>query len=121
MFQSGIPFRDVFVCPWCQLRQFVGSTNLCRRCRKPLPIAYIEIPLALINKNPDALRRLVGNAIRTLRTRRGYSQSALAAKIGSHRTHVSRIERAQLIPTLPLLMRATAALGVDKVLLRIRD
>ena len=63
---------------------------------------------------------MVGATIRELRLSRGYSQLTLATKIGSHRTHVSRIEHAQVTPTLALLMRAAVALGVEKVLLRVR-
>ena len=59
--------------------------------------------------------------LRELRLRRGYSQLTLALRIGTHRTHVSRIERAQVIPTLKVLVRAAATLGVEKVLIRIRS
>ena len=65
-------------------------------------------------------RSLVGNTIRELRVRRGYSQSTLATKIGTHRTHLCRIERAQMTPTLALLMRTAAVLGVENVLIRVR-
>jgi transcriptional regulator with XRE-family HTH domain len=53
--------------------------------------------------------------------RQGYSQSALAAQIGTHRTHVSRIERAQVIPRLAVLVRAAAMLGVERILIRLCD
>lgn len=120
MSQSDVPVRDVLVCPWCKLRQFAGNTNLCRRCRKPLYILQLEIPLALIDADAHVLSSLVGNTIRELRLRRGYSQLTLASKIGTHRTHVSRIERAQLTANLALLVRTAAALGVEKVLIRVR-
>lgn len=120
MSEPDSPIRDVLLCPWCKLRQFAGTTNLCRRCRKPLYVLQLEIPLALIDTNPQTLSSLVGNTIRQLRVRRGYSQLALASKIGTHRTHVSRIEHAQLTPTLTLLVRTAAALGVEKVLIRVR-
>jgi ribosome-binding protein aMBF1 (putative translation factor) len=121
MLSSSSPNRDVLVCPWCRLTQFAGNTNLCRRCRKPLYMHQLEIPLALINTNSQTLSSLVGNTIREWRLRRGYSQLTLASKIGTHRTHVSRIERAQLTPTLALLVRTAAAPGVEKVLIRIRQ
>jgi len=90
MSRFDFPMRDVCICPWCQLRQFIGATNLCRRCRKPLPITFFHISLS--STDPHSLSSLVGNTIRELRQRRGYSQSTLASMIGSHRTHVSRIE-----------------------------
>jgi DNA-binding XRE family transcriptional regulator len=120
MLSSCSPTRDVVVCPWCGLTQFTGKSNLCRRCRKPLLIFQLEVPLALIDTDPERLSTLVGNIIRVLRLRRGYSQSTLATKIGTHRTHLCRIERAQMAPSLALLVRAAAALGVEKVLIRVR-
>lgn len=121
MSQLKVPIRDVLTCPWCKLRQFSGTTSSCRRCRKPLPITYLEIPFFSIATDPHYLATTVGHTIRELRLRRGYSQLTLASKIGSHRTHVSRIECAQVVPTLPLLLRAAATLGVEKILIRIRD
>lgn len=119
MTQSDFPVRDVIICSWCNLRQFVGATNLCRRCGKPLPITHLEISLAELVSNPNSLAKKVGNTVRQLRLRRGYSQAGLASQIGSHRTHVSRVERGQLTPTLSLLVRVAVALGVEKVLLRV--
>jgi DNA-binding XRE family transcriptional regulator len=119
MTKYDVPSRDVLICPWCKLRQFVGTTNLCRRCRKRLPITFLDISLSSID--PHSLSSLVGNIVRELRQGRGYSQSVLASMIGSHRTHVSRIENAQLMPNLALLVRTAVALGVDKISIRVRD
>jgi hypothetical protein len=91
MSQSDFPIRDVSICPWCKLRQFAGTTNLCRRCRKPLLVVQLEIPLSLITADPHSLSILAGNTIRKLRLRRGCSQLTLASKIGTHRTHATRI------------------------------
>jgi len=120
MLRSNVPSRDVFVCPWCQLQQFVGTTNVCRRCRKPLPFSYVEIPLPLASSDPHTLSILIGTAIRTMRVRRGLSQSVLASKANMNRTHLSRIERAKLTPSIALLVRVSAALSVDRLLLRVR-
>ncbi|MFP5230880.1 MAG: helix-turn-helix domain-containing protein [Acidobacteriota bacterium] len=121
MSSSDVPIRDVLICPSCGLRQFVGPAALCRRCRKPLPVAQLEISLVMLGSNRRSLGALIGKTVRQLRRRRGYSQSTLAAKIRSHRTHISRIEHGQVIPTLAMLVRAAVALGVDNVLLRVRD
>jgi DNA-binding XRE family transcriptional regulator len=118
---SHSQIRDVLICPWCKLTQFAGKTNICRRCRKPLYIFQLEVPLALVNIDSQTLSTLLGNTIRELRLRRGYSQSTLASKIGTHRTHVSRVECAQLAPTLAFVLRTAAALGVEKVLIRVRE
>jgi ribosome-binding protein aMBF1 (putative translation factor) len=122
MSSFDIPNWDVLVlvCPSCRLRQFAGTTNLCRRCRKPLPITLIGFAPASLTADLRSLSSVIGDTIRELRLRRGYSQSALARRIGSHRTHVSRIEHAQVTPTIAFLVRAAVALGVEKVLLRIR-
>jgi ribosome-binding protein aMBF1 (putative translation factor) len=96
-------------------------TNLCRRCRKPVLMVHLEIPLSLTTTNPHSLSSLVGNTIRKLWLRRGYSQLTLALKMGTHRTHVSRMERAQVTPTLAVLVRAATALGVEVVLIRGRN
>src|SRR5215469_15508729 len=115
---SDLPIRDVLICPWCKLRQFAG-TAFCRRCRKPLSHFRLEIPLTSISTNQQSLSILVGDTLRQLRKRRSYSQLTLALKIGSHRTHVSRIERAQVTPTLPFLVRAAAALGVETLVIQV--
>jgi DNA-binding XRE family transcriptional regulator len=51
---------------------------------------------------------------------RGDSQDELARRIGTHRTHVSRIERGRIAPTLAFLLRAASALGVQRVFLSVR-
>jgi ribosome-binding protein aMBF1 (putative translation factor) len=121
MFQPEAPIRDVLICPWCKLRQFSGKNNTCRRCRKPLSITYLEIPFSPMTTDPYSLAVTVGRTIRELRLRRGYSQLTLASRIRSHRTHVSRIERGMVTPTLPMLLRAALALGIEKLFIRLRD
>lgn len=86
-----------------------------------LPLVYLEIPLAFIATDRQSLARLIGNMFRELRMRRGYSQLALASNIGSHRTHVSRIEHGLVTPRLALLIRAATCLGVEKILIRTRN
>lgn len=119
MSKSDFSMRDVLICPWCKLRQYIATANLCRRCRRPLPFTFLDISLSSIDRH--SLSSVVGNTIRELRQRRGYSQSALGSMIGSHRTHVSRIENAQLTPSLAILVRTAAALGIDKASFRVRE
>lgn len=52
----------------------------------------------------------VGRAVRTLRRRRGWSQSDLAEWLGVHRVTVSKLERGGTVD-LPLVVRALAILG----------
>jgi HTH-type transcriptional regulator / antitoxin HipB len=52
----------------------------------------------------------VGRAVRLLRNRRGWSQSALAEWLGVHRVTVSKLERGGTVD-LALALRALAVLG----------
>jgi len=53
--------------------------------------------------------------IRELRNRQGLSQKMLAARCGSDREWLSRIESGRHVPTLPTLQRVASALGVPLV------
>lgn len=48
------------------------------------------------------------------------TQAMLATLTGIHRTYLSRAERGQVIPSIIALMQIAGALGVDKVMLRVR-
>lgn len=62
----------------------------------------------------DGRTRVAWN-LRRLRTARGLSQESLAVDANVDRTYVSGIERGTFNPTLDLLERVAAALGVDLV------
>jgi transcriptional regulator with XRE-family HTH domain len=49
------------------------------------------------------------------------TQAALSSLTGIHRTYLSRAERGQVMPSFIPLMQIFCALGVDKVLLRVRN
>lgn len=124
MDSSDFSFSRIWTCPWCSLQQAskVTVTGVCRRCRRPLPDAYLEL-CDPSNKgrsdlsDADALRNLIGNTLRRLRLRRGCTQFTLASALRTHRTHVSRIETGRVAPTPVLLLRAAAALGVERIVL----
>jgi DNA-binding XRE family transcriptional regulator len=120
--------RDSLVCPVCQLSQFErGSGNAkCRRCHHSLGITYIELFLSdqlvfIDSQSLSAIRIEVGRLIRRLRSRNGITQATLASLTGIHRTYLSRAERGQVMPSVIALMQIVAALGVDKVMLRVRS
>lgn len=53
-----------------------------------------------------------GKAVRRLREERGYSQEGFAFEVGIHRTYIGGIERGERNPTLTMIVRIAAALGV---------
>lgn len=54
-----------------------------------------------------------GDTVRTLRLRRGWSQSQLASELGTSQSHVARIERGTENLSLDTCRRLCSALGVD--------
>ena len=64
----------------------------------------------------DAREKVAVN-IRRLRVARGVSQEAFAVDAGVDRTYMSRIERKMENPTVTVLERIAAALGVEIVAL----
>lgn len=125
MNSSDFPVGDVLTFPSCHLRQSSKVIGFCRRCWRPLPFAYLKfcIPSALAKhdvSDGDALRRSIGKALRRLRLRQGCTQAVLALAAGTHRTHVSRVERGRVAPTSAFLLRAASALGVVGIILCVR-
>lgn len=118
--------RDTVICPDCQLSQFERGNGKCRRCHHSLGISYFEIHLSSffpsLTSQPLTVTPLeVGGLIRRLRSRCGMTQATLASLTGIHRTYLSRAERGQVTPSVTALMGIFGALGVDKILLRVRD
>ena len=59
-------------------------------------------------------RRQIGETIKKLRARRGWTQTQLAKRAKVHRVSLARLETALTrIPTLPTLDRIAQALGVS--------
>lgn len=117
--------RDVIICPVCQMSQYERGDSRCPRCHNRLGTTYIEVflsnPLTPLNsQHVTAIQTEVGGLIRRLRTRRGVTQAELASRTGVHRTYLSRTERGRVMPSVITLMQIAHALGVDKVLLRVR-
>lgn len=54
-----------------------------------------------------------GDAIRTIRSRRGVSQESLALECGLDRTYISGIERGVRNPSLTNILKIAAALQID--------
>lgn len=60
----------------------------------------------------DATHRHIVSRLNKLRTRRGWSQNELAAESGVSKAQLSRLINLQTSPTIGLLGRMAAALGV---------
>lgn len=62
--------------------------------------------------NSQALARLAGAKLRSLRLAKGLTQTALGEIAGLRRSHISRVEQGSRSPSLETLERLTTALGV---------
>ena len=68
-----------------------------------------------MDKDFDALRRLLGANVRRLRSSKKLSQEELAFEAEIDRTYVSQIERAIINPSLLVLYKVARVLGVNIV------
>ncbi|EMN54196.1 helix-turn-helix domain-containing protein [Leptospira interrogans] len=58
----------------------------------------------------EILAEKLGNNIRSLRSKKGWSQSELADKVGAHLTHINRIENGKYLPSLDTVVLLAEAL-----------
>ena len=56
--------------------------------------------------------RRLGSMLKRLRNKRGFTQEALARKVGVHRVYIAQIEAQTKTPSLGMLERLAKALGV---------
>jgi DNA-binding XRE family transcriptional regulator len=118
---------DIVVCGVCHLTQFNRGDGKCRRCHNPLKVIYIELvlPTPLAYRNSQhmlSMRKDFGRLIRKMRLRRGMTQATLAsATTGISRTYLSRLENGRVMPSVIVLIKLAAPLGIDKVTLRMRS
>lgn len=59
------------------------------------------------------IRTILSANIKRLRTAKGWSQEEYAFEAGIHRTYVSDIERGARNPTIDILVKLAAPLGVE--------
>jgi transcriptional regulator with XRE-family HTH domain len=64
-------------------------------------------------KPPTDLRRVLADNVRRLRGELAFSQEALAAEAGLHRTYIGAIERAERNVSLDNIARLARALRVE--------
>jgi transcriptional regulator with XRE-family HTH domain len=70
--------------------------------------------LFIVQPNPNAGEWLMGMAenLKRLRKKRGWSQSQLAEQIGSHLSHINRIETGKYNPSLDVVQKLASVLEV---------
>lgn len=66
------------------------------------------------------IRQILGANLKRLRTAKGWSQEQYAFEAGIHRTYVSDIERGARNPTILILVKLAAPLGVEPAELILR-
>jgi len=66
----------------------------------------------MLQRSRTSHHRALGRAVRELRACHGISQEELGYRSGLHRNYVGAIERGELNPTLGVLLRLAAGLGV---------
>ncbi len=66
-----------------------------------------------MDKDFNALRKVLGTNVRRMRKERGLSQEDLAFEAEIDRTYVSQIERAVINPSLLILVKVGRVLGVE--------
>ena len=59
------------------------------------------------------IRKILGANLKRLRTAKGWSQENYAFEAGIHRTYISDIERGARNPTIEVLVKLAAPLGVE--------
>jgi transcriptional regulator with XRE-family HTH domain len=91
-------------------------------------VSYVEIklPQRIADSGgelPESIRALFAGVLRDMRIRRGLTQAELAhsLKSGCSRSQVSRWECGHVMPSLRTTLLVAAKLGVDNIVLRIRD
>lgn len=63
-----------------------------------------------LTDSTEILAEKLGTNIRSLRSKKGWSQSELADKIGVHLTHINRIENGKYLPSLDTVVLLAEAL-----------
>ncbi len=115
---APVDSREVLRCDHCNLVQFRGGSNCCRRCRTSLdeeilPDPPAALPVSMhLHEAPQSPHLQLAAQIRRLRVRNGLSQRQLAFRMSVPRTYVSKIENEKATPTLASLERLAKALEV---------
>ena len=123
-FLPSIRESEIVICRRCNTRQYPRNGN-CIRCHCTLGVHYLSLQVSsLLNPgkvhDERQLARSVGVLLRSLRKRRGFSQSLLARRAAGSiaRTYLSKAECGHVLLPLSKLLPIAKALGLTAVILR---
>jgi ribosome-binding protein aMBF1 (putative translation factor) len=122
-FVPSIRDSETITCRRCNTRQYPKDGN-CIRCHCTLNVKYVclEIGRPLdqpMDDQPKQLARWIGNLLRSLRKRRGISQSKLATMAaGTDRSYLSKAECGRALLPLSKLLPLARSLGLTAIILR---
>ena len=121
-FVPSIRDSESITCRRCNTHQFPKNGE-CIRCHCILNVEYVclEICSSLdqrMDDQPKQLASWIGDLLRSLRNRRGISQSRVATIAGTDRSYLSKAECGRALLPLSKLLPLARSLGLTAVILR---
>jgi hypothetical protein len=123
-FLPSIRDSEIVICRRCNTRQYPRN-GVCVRCHRALGLDYLNLEInTWLNPrtahDERQLARLLGILLRSLRKRRGFSQSQLAMRAAGciARAYLSKAECGHVLLPLSKLLPIAKALGLTAVILR---
>ncbi|HUD54437.1 MAG TPA: helix-turn-helix transcriptional regulator [Terracidiphilus sp.] len=89
-------------------------------------MSYLEVKLPQLiadsgTGQSESVRAFLAGVLRDMRIRRGLTQAELSRSLKIGRSQVSRFECGHVMPSLRTTLLVAAKLGVENIVLRIRD
>jgi DNA-binding XRE family transcriptional regulator len=121
-FVPSIRDSETITCRRCNTHQFPKNGE-CIRCHCILNVEYVclEICSSLdqrMDDQPKQLASWIGDLLRSLRNRRGISQSRVATIAGIDRSYLSKAECGRTFLPLSKLLLLARSLGLTAIILR---
>ena len=121
-FVPSIRDSESITCRRCNTHQFPKNGE-CIRCHCILNVEYVclEICSSLDQRMDDQPKQLAsgsGDLLRSLRNRRGISQSRVATIAGTDRSYLSKAECGRALLPLSKLLPLARSLGLTAIILR---
>ena len=121
-FVPSIRDSETITCRRCNTHQFPKNGE-CIRCHCILNVEYVclEICSSLdqrMDDQPKQLASWIGDLLRSLRNRRGISQSRVATIAGTDRSYLSKAECGRALLPLSKLLPLARSLGLTAIILR---